>query len=272
MQRPALSRRNVLVGATAAVAGVALDAFGIEPHWLRVRRHDVPLPGLPASLEGFSIAQITDAHLTGLGAVEEAIVAALRRARPERIVLTGDLLDHTDRLGDLAELCSQLGELGASVVATLGNWEHWGALSLSELERTYARSGARLLVNDWLDGSETGVALYATDDGLAGTPRLPASTPSAAVEVLMTHSPAYVDEAPGAAREFDLCLSGHTHGGQIRAGFFAPLVPPGSGRFVAGWYDTRMGPLYVSSGTGTSIVPARFCCRPELPIFTLVRG
>jgi predicted MPP superfamily phosphohydrolase len=74
------------------------------------------------------------------------------------------------------------------------------------------------------------------------------------------------------SRRSSLCLAGHTHGGQIRAGSLAPFVPPGSGRFVAGWYETEMGPLYVSRGTGTSIVPARFCCRPELPVFELVRG
>ena len=52
----------------------------------------------------------------------------------------------------------------------------------------------------------------------------------------------------------------------------AAVLPPGSGRFVAGWYDTRCGPLYVSRGTGTSVVPARLCARPELPLYTLERA
>jgi predicted MPP superfamily phosphohydrolase len=51
-----------------------------------------------------------------------------------------------------------------------------------------------------------------------------------------------------------------------------PFLPTGSGRFVAGWYDFRGGRAYVSRGTGTSIAPARFTCRPELPIYTLRQG
>lgn len=53
---------------------------------------------------------------------------------------------------------------------------------------------------------------------------------------------------------------------------FPVAVPPGSGRFVSGPYETRVGPAYVSRGTGTSVVPARFLCRPELPVFRLVQG
>jgi hypothetical protein len=65
-------------------------------------------------------------------------------------------------------------------------------------------------------------------------------------------------------------LAGHAHGGQIRLGSsLVPFLPPGSGRFVSGWYHLPMGAVYVSRGTGTSIVPARFACRPELPIYRL---
>jgi predicted MPP superfamily phosphohydrolase len=51
-----------------------------------------------------------------------------------------------------------------------------------------------------------------------------------------------------------------------------PFRPPGSGRFVSGWYDVPIGRAYVSRGTGLSVVPARFGCRPELPVFTLRQG
>lgn len=145
----------------------------------------------------------------------------------------------------------------------------------AQLAKTYASTGARLLVDEW-SPYDSGLTLYATDDWTGGTPRplTPRPNPSA-VALLLTHSPTLVDEHTPPAergRGFDLSLAGHTHGGQGRIGPFAPLLPPGSGRFVAGWYDTPMGPLYVSKGTGTSIIPARFCCRPELPLFRLVRA
>jgi uncharacterized protein len=267
-----LSRRNLLAAAGAGVVLAGIDAFGVEPRWLQVHRHDVAIESLPAALEGLVIAQITDAHLTALGQVETEILAQLRQASPQLVVLTGDLIDDTSRLGVLAELCAEITKLGAQVVATLGNWEHWGHLPRAQLAKTYARTGARLLVDEW-SPYDRGLALYATDDSTGGHPAALSPRPDpASVALLLTHSPAFVDERTPVARKFDLCLAGHTHGGQVRAGPFAPVLPPGSGRFVAGWYDTQMGPLYVSKGTGTSLVPARFCCRPELPLFRLVRA
>jgi len=50
------------------------------------------------------------------------------------------------------------------------------------------------------------------------------------------------------------------------------VVPSGSGSFVAGCYETTLGPLYVNRGIGTSVVAARFCARPELALFRLRRG
>ncbi len=264
-----LTRRNLLLGLGAGAVVSTIDAFAIEPAWLEVSRHQLALVDLPAALVGFTIAQITDAHLTRLGRVEEAVLAAIREAAPQVVALTGDLIDSDRELGVLTELCAALAELGVRTVASLGNWEHWGEVSIGRLRDSYASAGATLLVDEWWD-FDAGLAIYASDDSTGGRPRACPQSPRAPVELLLTHSPAFVDEL--APRGFDLCLAGHTHGGQIRAGSLAPFTPPGSGRFVAGWYESGMGPLYVSRGTGTSLVPARFCCRPELAIITLARA
>jgi len=264
-----LTRRNLLIGLGAGVTISAIDALAIEPRWLEISRHQVALTELPHALDGFCVAQITDAHLTTLGRVEAEILAAIREASVQVVTLTGDLIDADTDLNVLAELCAALAETGARVVACLGNWEYWGELSVLSLTKTYAATNTTLLVDDWFTW-DRGLAIYASDDLTAGQPRACPVDACAAVELLLTHSPAFVDEQP--ARGFDLCLAGHTHGGQIRAGHIAPFTPPGSGRFVAGWYETPMGPLYVSRGTGTSLVPARFCCRPELAIFELRRA
>ena len=51
--------------------------------------------------------------------------------------------------------------------------------------------------------------------------------------------------------------------------FAAPQLPRGSGRYVAGWYAERGSRMYVSRGIGTSVLPIRFRCAPELPIITV---
>ena len=271
MARPRwLTRRRLLTGAGVLGAVAAVDAFAIEPSWLQVRRLQHPVEGLPRALEGFTIAQITDAHLTDVGSLETDLLTAIQQASPQLVVLTGDLIDSLEHADALGELCAELARTGARVVSTLGNWEHWGHIARHDLDRIYTRSDTALLVDTWIDVE--GLSLYASDDSTGGTPQ-PVSAPASPTRprVLLTHSPAFVDAHTGGL-EFDLCLAGHTHGGQITVAGLAPVTPPGSGRYVAGWYDTPAGSLYVSRGTGTSIVPARFTCRPELPMFELVRA
>jgi hypothetical protein len=191
------------------------------------------------------------------------------------VVITGDAVDSVDILPVLTELCAELRGSGAPLLGLAGNWEHWGKVPLAALHAAYAAAGGKLLVNDGaVVSGVSGVSVVGTDDGLAGRPDLPRvfSRARGEVALLLTHSPALLDRVGADAHRFSLALAGHTHGGQGTIGPFAPLVPPGSGRFVAGFYDTPVGRAYVSRGLGTSVLPARFACRPELPIFRLVRS
>jgi hypothetical protein len=91
--------------------------------------------------------------------------------------------------------------------------------------------------------------------------------------LLLAHSPAYRDEFSndelGIIAEYkpQLMLSGHTHGGQLALLGFAPLRPPGSGRYVSGWYHDGVIPLYVSRGLGVSVLPVRMGAVPEISYF-----
>lgn len=217
-----------------------------------------------------TVAQISDAHLTSLGWVEESLVERVNEADASLVVLTGDLVDDTEQLGVLGELCAALRRPGRTVLATLGNWEHWGHVPPEDLRRVYRGEGVQLLVNESVEVH--GLRVGATDDATGGAPRARrvlaelAGQPS----LFLTHSPGHLDQLPAA--KVSLTLSGHTHGGQVAAGPWAIYTPPGSGRFVAGYYDTPVGKAYVSRGTGTSVIPARFCARPELPIFRLEKA
>lgn len=267
-----LSRRRLLTGVGALGAVGALDAFGLEPRWLEVTEHVVPVSGLPTALEGFRIAHVTDAHLTTLGGLEQAIAREVRARGVQLVALTGDLIDAAERLPVLEAWCRELSADGATLLATFGSWEHWGHIDEATLRQSYQRVGARLLVNE--TAQVDGVALFATDDGLSGAvrwDRLRRDVLGAPARLLLTHSPEHLDRARDVPR-FHHTLAGHTHGGQVRLGPLAPVRPPGSGRFVAGAYDTPVGTLWVSRGVGTSVLPARFLCRPELPVFRLVRG
>ncbi len=271
---PLLSRRKLMQVAGATVVLGAVDAFGLEPHWLRVTEHDVPVPKLSRSLDGFQIAQITDAHLRQIGTVENAIIREIERRQVQLVVLTGDIVDNSHQIEVVREFCNQLIGQDRTLLATLGNWENSGRVSLDLLQRTYRSERTRLLVNEAMV-VDSAVSVVATNDAITAPLQLNealAGRSTAEVSLFLTHSPWILDALPSSIERFDLALAGHTHGGQIRAGSFAPVLPPGSGRFVSGWYDISIGRAYVSCGTGLSVIPARFACRPELPIFTLRQG
>jgi uncharacterized protein len=267
------SRRDLLRAAGCCAVGIAaLDAFAVEPSWMQLSEHDVPIPGLPRGLEGFRIAHVSDLHLRSLGRIHDALLAALEAQNPNLVVLTGDSIEEASALGVLEELCRAIATSGREVIATVGNWEHWGEVPMQDLRRAYQRAGAKLLGNESTRLS-SGIAVLSSDDFCSGHEDLSAvlrDPPAGAARLFVTHAPGIFDELPVDAPRFDFGLAGHTHGGQVRA-FGAPVwVPPGSGRFRSGMYTTAKGPIYVSRGIGTSVLPVRFTCRPELPVFRLV--
>jgi predicted MPP superfamily phosphohydrolase len=89
--------------------------------------------------------------------------------------------------------------------------------------------------------------------------------------VLHSPEPRVLDrfEADG----YDLLLAGHTHGGQLRVPLYGALVTNcGIDRArVSGLHPYGRSWLHVSAGLGTSPwAPARFSCRPEATLLTLI--
>lgn len=274
MNGPLITRRRVVAGGGAALLIGAIDAFAIEPTWLDVNHYDVPVPSLPQALDGYRVAQITDAHLHGLGRVEQRIVDEIERFDVKLVILSGDIVNGEEDFGLLQEFCRELTARKRSVLATVGNWEYWGNVDPYQLTETYASVGVTLLRNE-AHRPDAGLCVVTTDDSLTRRARLDVALSkreTAAASLFVTHCPELFDRVPRGVDRFDLALAGHTHGGQLRVGSIAPFTPPGSGRFVSGWYDLPFGRAYVSRGTGTSVAPARFGCRPELPVFTLRRA
>lgn len=252
---------------------IALGLFWRSGFDLEVTHHDMRGPSQATS---FRVVQLSDLHLQRFGEAEKAIVTQVQALQPDLVVLTGDAIDLADALPVLKNFLTALGSI--PVVAVPGNWEHWSGVDFPALIALFAdQPNGRFLLNERVSftSGERKIHLIGLDDFTAGQPdaQLLLTAPSDDVTVLVQHSPGFFD-LPKVNRRMDqqrlsLCLSGHTHGGQVTIGGWAPFRPVGSGRFVAGFYDVPGCRLYVSKGLGTSVLPLRWGAAPEIAVFDL---
>jgi predicted MPP superfamily phosphohydrolase len=271
MAQKTKSRRSFWKLAIALAMALLLGyGFIIEPRWVVVTQLQKQV-----SLKGatFKIAQLSDLHLSGIGATEEAALKHLRALHPDLILLAGDVIGDRHALPELDAFLE--GFPDAIKVAILGNWEHWSGTDLQQLSALYKRHQVRLLVNECMPlvVNSVHLSLAGLDDYTAGRPDLERTLKKCiqgAPIIMAQHSPGLFDEEPSPdLGHIAYSLAGHTHGGQVAIGKHALFTPRGSGRYVAGNYQTAWGDLYVSRGIGTSMMPLRIGARPEIVLLEL---
>ena len=265
-QRASWWRRHWIVIAVAAAvfALLSVDAVWIEPENIQVTHYEIQSAEVKSPLK---IAQLSDLHTRGLGRPERKMLAILAKEKPDVILITGDTL--ADPLGNYQDCQKVYRQLHAplGVWFVRGNWENWRPV---RHEREFYRdAGINLLVNQNRE-LRPDVWLVGLDDpysGFANQGRALKGVPKNVYTIEMFHSPAYFDHVAG---QVNLCLAGHTHGGQVRIPFVKPFwLPTGSGRFLEGWYEEKGSRMYVNRGLGMSELPVRFLCRPEITFITL---
>jgi len=278
-----MTRRRFLGWLGLTTASLGATSFGgwkyawdVEPWWLALEQVKVPLVGLPAALDGFTIAQLSDFHWgqdLKAGHIARAVDLALK-AKPDLVVLTGDYVTH--RAQDIANCARELARLSAphGVYAILGNHDHWtdAGVVRAGLEAV----GLPVLLNAnvclpvgtadlWLAGVDDVWERHADIDlALEGIP-------PRATTILLAHEPDYADQIAGCG--VALQLSGHSHGGQVRLPLFgSPILPTWGRKYPYGLH--RVGDLWLYTNRGVGLIqPAvRFNCRPEVSIIQLVKS
>jgi predicted MPP superfamily phosphohydrolase len=276
-----LTRRRLLkFGFPTLAAGFgAAGAYSalVEPHRLSLERVAARLPKLPAALEGFRIAVLSDFHLhpfTKIDHVQETVRLA-NGLRPDLSVLLGDYVDAT--VDAIHELAPELGRLNArcGVFGILGNHDYWkGAkVVIGALEK----AGISVLENSGVPLTVEGSTLYLAglESAWAGRPDISQALATRRGDlptILLAHEPDYADRAVRDGR-IALQLSGHSHGGQVRLpGIGALQLPSWGRRYDHGLYHLGNMQLYTNRGIGLVKLPVRFNCPPEVTEITLQRG
>jgi len=251
---------------------VVLYSRFIEPTWLAVTHVTVQLPHLPRAFDGMTVVQLSDIHYPDYLSRDyyRRVVEKANALHPDLIVLTGDYVPH--EMNAIATCGQLLGGLHApfGVYAVLGNHDYW--LKPAMITKALRDNGIKVLINQSvpLRRSNACCWLVGVDDEWSGAPDLRKAlhgVPENDEKILLVHEPDFADYAR--TFPFDLQLSGHSHGGQVRFPFIGGVhYPPFAERYPSGYYHVGSLQLYTNRGVGV-ILPFRLDCRPEITRLTL---
>jgi len=239
---------------------------------LALRVEEIAVADLPAALEGFTIAQLSDLHAGPfLGEVPLAdAVALVGEHAPDVVAITGDWITHhwSEALrlrADLARLSPRHG-----VYAVFGNHDYKDRLE-GRIAEELAAVGVRTLRDECVRIEVGGAALALV--GVEDLEEARAVDLAAAragvrpgdVEVVLCHNPLAARAI--ARRSCAAILAGHTHGTQVDLPFLRRLGPRHPGARVA------IGPtrLVVSRGLGVVGIPLRVGSPAEVVLVRLRR-
>lgn len=239
-----------------------------------VKRNDMRFKTLPPLFEGFTILHISDLHVDMNEVAMNRLIELVGSMQYDVCVLTGDYRGRT--FGPFQPALDGVARVGTHlkqpIYAVLGN--HDTIQMVPGLEAM----GIRVLLNECetIVRKDQRIYLAGIDDAhffrVDNIEKAALAIPRGEFSILLSHTPEVYRQAAHA--NFDLMLSGHTHGGQICLPGSIPIkleaVLPR--RMGAGpWrYSDMTG--YTSVGAGSSVVPVRLNCPPEITLHHLRRG
>lgn len=252
---------------------------------LEVSTLEMKLNDLPAELDGFTIAHVTDLHVGNathwIPRWAPQAAQAVRQADVDVVVNTGDFVWKAAPPTKARAYASQFLQEKAGVrphainLAILGNHDYY--LTPDErhdLSKEIQDSGIRILTNEAVCVGRGGAGISfvgLTDEEDTFERGIYALQTSARPRIALVHMPDLVEKIPHGAA--DLVLAGHTHGGQITLPYLEQaIVRHGCGsNYVDGLITINAMPVYINRGLGYTGLPIRFRARPEIVLIRLIR-
>ena len=250
----------IAIGIFGALA-ILFAAFRLENHRFRVTHATIRHAKV---VSPFRVVQVSDLHDRSFGREQQKLLAAIREAKPDFIVVTGDLFNrhNPNACKNAFAFAERVVRLAPTYFAE-GNHER----SLCETGERYvkeiAKLGVHVLQNAYTDLPQCrliGLLQYAEPQILS------AMLAPDQLNLVLAHRPERFPLYAGTGA--DVVLSGHAHGGQIRL-FRRGLYAPQQGvfpKYTEGVYNSGDSILYVSRGLGNTIVTPRVFNTPELNV------
>lgn len=297
---------GIYVGLPLAILSFAAMWWGASAGRRNIMISEVTItdPKLPASFDGLTIAQFSDAHVGTWGTDTTFIsklVDEINALHPDIIVFTGDIVNRqTNEIDPFIDVFSRL-KAPMGVFSIMGNHDYgdytdWPseaahAADTQRLRDIQAAMGWRLLNNEHqFIHSEAGDSIAMIGVENWGEPPfkqygdLRAAYPhdtcgkihDSVFKILLTHNPVHWHKVVRETSDINLSLSGHTHAMQFMIGPLKTGLSPAATRYPEwGGHYTHTTPsgntsnLYVNIGCGEVAIPARIGATPEITLITL---
>lgn len=256
------------------IIGILVYGFWIEPNMVKISNLDFVSPKIGEALNDFKIVQISDLHIKEYGIKEQFVVKSLLTIKPNLVVFTGDFIDNKKDLSVLNDFLKAFrASYDGDAFAVLGNWDYESAPNeIMKLLQDYSITTLRN-ENVLYNFRENNFYIIGIDDPITNHDDVNAALFRVNLDklnIVLVHAPDIVNHFSN-NNKFDLILTGHTHGGQIGISNISKKLAPTSTGYIRGLYETPFGTIYVNRGIGSSVIPIRFLCPPDLTVIKLTK-
>jgi predicted MPP superfamily phosphohydrolase len=242
-------------------------------HDVRLQQFEVNFENLPPGFDGYRLLMLSDLHIDSELHITPKVKQFLRHTPADALVLLGDYRYRLD--GPYDVVLKRIRQIADSAQTQDGIFAVRGNHDSKKLMAEFPAMGVRVLNNESVElkrGRDSIFLLgvdephYDKEDDL---PRATKAVPPEVFTILLAHTAEIYKKAQ--ALEIDFYLCGHTHGGQICLKNQRPIITnvKAPRRMARGFWTYKNMTGYTSTGVGTSSVPVRYNCPPEIVLFTL---
>ena len=240
-----------------------------------IKKVQIPIQNLPKELKNIRMAQITDLHVSTMitDKYVEKISQTLYNMNPDILFFTGDAADGSvESLGSHMETLREIKPKYGKYFVT-GNHEYYS--DMNGWLRLIENLGFKILINEsqiininnstvMITGIPDRGGKYFSSSHKTDMEKAVGGMPECDVKILLAHQPKDFEHA--VKYNFDIQLSGHTHGGQY---FPFSLLVQIAHPFLKGLHKRENTWVYINQGTGYWGPPLRIGTEPEITEITL---
>ncbi|MBQ2644659.1 metallophosphoesterase [bacterium] len=259
-----IKKRTIFVSILIAL----MWCFTIEPNVVTVNKYKIK----DENLKGIKVVLAGDFHVKPYQAKRlDYIINKINAQNPDIVLLVGDYINmHSDYMSyPIIKIAEKLSKIysKAGIYTVLGNHDYYK--EGQKIKQALTEKGITVLENRCrkIEIGDKEFYVAGIEDLTTGFPNVERALRNAKKPtILLSHQPDIFPKLP--KDRINITLAGHTHGGQVVIPFIGPLIVPSKygTKYASGYFEENGNKMIVTKGIGTSILPIRFNCAPEIVV------